>query len=72
MESPYPELVKALPKLTTELLHYRVSTIRDDGCSDIFVNIEGFYNSHRLNSTLEYLSPAEMERKAACFHLFIA
>jgi transposase InsO family protein len=29
------------------------------------MRIEGFYNPRRLHSALGYLSPAEMERRAA-------
>ena len=51
--------------LKTERVHHRIYATRDDARRDLFAYIEGFYNSHRLHSALGYLSPAEMERKAA-------
>lgn len=51
--------------LKTERVHHRVYATRDLARRDIFAYIEGFYNSHRLHSALGYISPADMERKAA-------
>ena len=38
---------------------------RDEARADVFVYLEGFYNSRRLHSSLGYLTP---EQKAAAFH----
>jgi putative transposase len=35
----------------------------NDAYLKTFDYIEGFYNSHRLHSALDYLSPAEFERR---------
>jgi len=51
--------------LKTERVHHRVYATKDQARRDLFAYIEGFYNSHRLHSSLGYLSPAEMERQAA-------
>ena len=51
--------------LKIERIHHRLYASREDARRDLFAYIEGFYNSHRLHSALGYLSPAEMERKAA-------
>ena len=51
--------------LKTERVHHRVYATRDQARRDLFQYIEGFYNPHRLHSALGYLSPAEMERRAA-------
>ncbi len=40
--------------------HYQT---RQQAKTDIFGYIEGFYNSLRRHSTLDYLSPAEFERR---------
>jgi putative transposase len=51
--------------LKTERVHHCVYATRDQARRDLFAYIEGFYNSHRLHSALGYISPADMERKAA-------
>ena len=51
--------------LKTERVHHRVYATRADARRDLFGYIEGFYNPRRLHSALGYLSPAEMERRAA-------
>ena len=51
--------------LKTELVHHRQYTTRADAQRDIFTFIEGFYNRTRLHSALGYISPIEMEQKAA-------
>ena len=45
-----------------KLLQYAT---RADAQRDIFTFIEGFYNRTRLHSALGYISPIEMEQKAA-------
>ena len=51
--------------LKTELVHHRQYATRADAQRDIFTFIEGFYNRTRLHSALGYISPIEMEQKAA-------
>lgn len=51
--------------LKTERVHHRIYATRAEARRDLFGYIEGFYNSRRLHSALGYLSPAEMERRAA-------
>ena len=51
--------------LKTERVHHRAYTTRDQARRDLFQYIEGFYNPRRLHSALGYLSPEEMERRAA-------
>ena len=51
--------------LKTERVHHRLYATRAEARRDLFGYIEGFYNSCRLHSALGYISPAEMERRAA-------
>ena len=51
--------------LKTERVHHREYTTRDEARRDLFGYIEGFYNSRRLHSALDYLSPVDYERRAA-------
>jgi putative transposase len=51
--------------LKTELVHHRKYATRAEAQSDIFAYIEGFYNRTRLHSSIGYISPTDMERKAA-------
>jgi putative transposase len=51
--------------LKTERVHHRRYATRAQARYDLFGYIEGFYNSRRLHSALGYISPAEMERRAA-------
>jgi transposase InsO family protein len=54
-----------LHTVKAERVHHGVYATRAQASRDLFAYIEGFYNSHRLHSALGYLSPADMERKAA-------
>ena len=51
--------------LKTERVHHRQYATREEANRDIFAYIEGFYNQTRLHSAIGYISPTEMERKAA-------
>jgi putative transposase len=51
--------------LKTELVHHRDYQTRAEAKRDIFAFIEGFYNRTRLHSAIGYISPIEMELKAA-------
>ena len=51
--------------LKTELVHHRQYATRDEAKRDIFAYIEGFYNRTRRHSAIGYISPIEMELKAA-------
>jgi transposase InsO family protein len=51
--------------LKTELIHHRHYATRQEARRDIFAYIEGFYNRTRRHSAIGYISPIEMELKAA-------
>ena len=51
--------------LKTELVHHRHYATRREARRDIFAYIEGFYNRTRRHSAIGYISPIEMELKAA-------
>ncbi len=51
--------------LKTERVHHRVYATRAEARRDLFDYTEDLYNSRRLHSALGYISPADMERKAA-------
>ena len=51
--------------LKTELVHHRQYATSAEAQRDIFAYIEGFYNRTRLHSAIGYISPIEMEQKAA-------
>jgi putative transposase len=48
--------------LKVERVNHRTYATRNDARRDLFAYIEGFYNSHRLHSALDYLSPVEIAR----------
>ncbi len=56
--------------LKTELVHHQHYATREDARRDIFAYIEGFYNRTRRHSAIGYLSPIEMELKAASLSIF--
>ena len=51
--------------LKTELVYHTHYATRAEATRDIFAYIEGFYNRTRRHSAIGYLSPIEMELKAA-------
>jgi putative transposase len=51
--------------LKTELVHHQHYATREEARRDIFAYIEGFYNRSRRHSAIGYISPIEMELKAA-------
>jgi putative transposase len=51
--------------LKTELVRHRQYATRAQAKRDIFAYIEGFYNRTRRHSAIGYISPIEMELKAA-------
>src|SRR6476659_7026877 len=51
--------------LKTELVYHQHYAIREEARRDIFAYIECFYNRTRRHSAIGYLSPIEMELKAA-------
>ena len=51
--------------LKTELVHHWHYATRAEATRDIFAYIEGFYNRTRRHSAIGYISPIEMELKAA-------
>jgi putative transposase len=51
--------------LKTELVHHRHYATREEAKRDIFAYIEGYYNRTRRHSSIGYISPIEMELKAA-------
>jgi putative transposase len=51
--------------LKTELVHHRQYATREQAKRDIFAYVEGYYNRIRRHSAIGYISPIEMELKAA-------
>jgi transposase InsO family protein len=51
--------------LKTERVHHRQYATRAEAQRDIFAYIEGFYNRTRRHSAIGYITPIEMELKAA-------
>jgi transposase InsO family protein len=51
--------------LKTELVYHTHYATRAEATRDIFAYIEGFYNRSRRHSAIGYISPVEMELKAA-------
>jgi putative transposase len=51
--------------LKTELVYHRRYATRGEATRDIFAYIEGFYNRTRRHSAIGYISPIELELKAA-------
>ena len=51
--------------LKTERVHHQQYATRAEARRDIFAYIEGFYNKTRRHSAIGYISPIEMELKAA-------
>ena len=51
--------------LKTELVHHKHYATREDAKRDIFTYIEGYYNRQRIHSTIGYITPEQMELKAA-------
>lgn len=49
--------------LKTELIHRHRLQTKPEAQSAIFAYVEGFYNTRRRHSTLNYLSPVEFERQ---------
>src|SRR6266568_913132 len=49
----------------TELVYHTQYATRAEATRDIFAYIEGFYNRTRRHSAIGYISPIEMELKAA-------
>jgi transposase InsO family protein len=50
--------------LKTELVHQRHYTTREQAKRDLFHYIEGYYNTRRIHSAINYLTPAQMEKTA--------
>jgi putative transposase len=50
--------------LKVELIYGRRLTSREEAMSAIFRYIEGYYNTKRLHSSLDYTSPADYEQAA--------
>jgi putative transposase len=51
--------------LKTELVHHCNYATREEAKRDIFAYIEGYYNRTRRHSSIGYISPIQMELKAA-------
>ena len=50
-------------KTELALAHYGGLLSQEELRSEVFAYVEGFYNTHRLHSTLGYVSPVEFERR---------
>jgi len=51
--------------LKTELVHHKNYATKEEAKRDLFQYIESFYNRQRIHSALGYLTPEQMEQKAA-------
>jgi transposase InsO family protein len=51
--------------LKTELVYHRTYATKDEAKRDLFQYIEGYYNRQRIHSAIGYLTPEQMELKAA-------
>jgi len=51
--------------LKTELVHHKNYATKEDAKRDLFQYIEGYYNRQRIHSSIGYLTPEQMELKAA-------
>lgn len=51
--------------LKTERVHHRHYSTKEEAKRDLFQYIEGFYNRQRIHSAIGYLTPLQMELKAA-------
>ena len=48
--------------LKNERVHHSIYRSRDEAMTDVFYYIEGWYNRHRLHSSLSYVSPRAFEQ----------
>lgn len=60
-----PSMESFFHTLKAERIHHRNYASRAEARWDLLGYIEGFYNSRRLHAVLSFISPAEMERRAA-------
>lgn len=51
--------------LKTERVHHNHYATREEARQDLFHYIEGYYNTHRIHSAINYLTPVQMEKTAA-------
>jgi transposase InsO family protein len=51
--------------LKTELVHHKNYATKEEAKRDLFQYIEGYYNRQRIHSSINYLTPEQMEQKAA-------
>jgi transposase InsO family protein len=51
--------------LKTELVHHKNYVTKEEAKRDLFQYIEGYYNRQRIHSSINYLTPEQMELKAA-------
>jgi transposase InsO family protein len=51
--------------LKTELVHHKNYLTKEEAKRDLFQYIEGYYNRQRIHSSINYLTPEQMEQKAA-------
>ena len=51
--------------LKVELVHQRRWATRDEARRDLFADVEGYDNRHRLHSALGYPTPEQTERQMA-------
>jgi transposase InsO family protein len=51
--------------LKTELVHHKNYATKEEAKRDLFQYIEGYYNRQRIHSSINYLTPEQMELKAS-------